>query len=459
MDLDPGQPEFSPIGRIYLAHLGKPVFGPPFSHPDAGNDENAYIVRSHCIGANTPKDDPDYYVMATRNLMDHYRMLFQRYPQCPLIINYPGWIFGLGLEIASLFIDTLGLSDVAYMSENGPAEVINPLTFAAQEARVDITVLPSQCTKYAPRSKPQIRTMQMMSYFHSSQAPQRSRVWNDAPLTRTQPLSVSYTGPARGIFGIMVTGPRHDPDFLEEVLEGSVVGIVVIDSIDAIPVTNPTQVQFSNVRGSSPNATTREEGKDPSIENDGDQCSDTEHPNITSSPNNNLPYLFSGDGDCMQLNPALSNCLGLAFVRGVNTKSRTLELYTPVQLPAIRNAIDQGGKIVLVRGQIDTPHWALSEEYFAARSAQVEHRALVAELKANPKVYDTLDDELKRILNDGPAFLGERVHRASKVPWMRSVNAKAIDDNDDIFRGKFRSGTFGPQKNVYASGDMSDSEE
>lgn len=367
--------------------------------------------------------------------MDHYRVLSQRYPQCPLVINYPGWIFGLGLEIASLYISTLGLSDVVYMSENGPAEVINPLSYTAEEAHVDISLLPSQSTKYAPRSRPQLRTMQMMSYFHSSQDPQQSRIWNDLPLTRTQPLSVSYSGPNRGIFGIMATGPWHDPEFLKDVLEGSIVGIVVLDSIDAIPSTNPGQVKVSNVRESSPDAEIEEDEEEQPAESDDNQRLNTEHPSITFTANDNLPYLFIGDGDCVQLNPALSNCLGLALVRGINVKSHTVELYTPVQVPIIRNAIDQGGKIVLVRGQLDTPHWALSEEYYAARSAQVEHRTLAAKLRNNPEVYETLDDEMKKVLRDGPALLGERVHRAMDVPWMKAGSMKAVDDNDDDFQG------------------------
>jgi polynucleotide 5'-hydroxyl-kinase GRC3/NOL9 len=33
LDLDPGQPEFAPMGQVYLARVRSPFFGPPFTHP------------------------------------------------------------------------------------------------------------------------------------------------------------------------------------------------------------------------------------------------------------------------------------------------------------------------------------------------------------------------------------------------------------------------------------------
>src|SRR5262245_14356385 len=69
LDLDPGQPEFSPMGHVYLAHLCSPVFGPSFSHP---TPDHGSTIRSHYIGSTSPRDNPDHYVTAAMDLIEHY---------------------------------------------------------------------------------------------------------------------------------------------------------------------------------------------------------------------------------------------------------------------------------------------------------------------------------------------------------------------------------------------------
>ncbi|KAI5288416.1 Polynucleotide 5'-hydroxyl-kinase grc3, partial [Ascosphaera aggregata] len=235
LDLDPGQPEFSPMGHVYLAHLRQPILGPPFTHPAGGLHKGESIIKkSTFIGSSSPKDDPDYYVSATMDLIEHYRILLQSYPRCALVVNYPGWIFGLGLEIATLFIRTLGLTDLVYMSEKGPAEVIEPLAYAAQESNVKTTILPSQPTDYVSRSSSQLRTMQMMSYFHMSQDENGDNLWSSKPLIESRPMVVSYTGDDKGFLGVMITGSGYDPDFLQELLEGSLVGIVAVEDMTSL---------------------------------------------------------------------------------------------------------------------------------------------------------------------------------------------------------------------------------
>lgn len=50
LDLDPGQPEFAPMGQVYLAHLRAPFFGPPFTHPSLDDSRDGQILRAHHIG-------------------------------------------------------------------------------------------------------------------------------------------------------------------------------------------------------------------------------------------------------------------------------------------------------------------------------------------------------------------------------------------------------------------------
>ncbi|KAL4895556.1 polynucleotide 5'-hydroxyl-kinase grc3 [Aspergillus ambiguus] len=420
LDLDPGQPEFSPMGQVYLAHLRSPVFGPPFSHPSLEDSADGTVIRAHHIGATSPKEDPDHYVLAAMDLMDRYRALRASYPQCPLIINYPGWIFGLGLEVATWLVRSLGLSDVVYMSEKGPAEVVEPLGQAAAASRIPLTTLPSQPTDFVSRSSAQLRSMQMQSYFHMTRPRAVSTPqWLDQPMSRTRPFHVHYSGPKQGIRGVMVMGSQIHPDLLREALDGSIVGVVAVESPTAI--LGQSEILANGVMGGD---STHEAGSDAGSDVNMDAV--TAPPasidaSITRTANEDLPYLFVGAGSCTPLDPKASHCLGLALVRSVNVSSRQIELVTPIGTARIRDALQQGHGIVLVRGQLDNPNWALSEDYHAARAAEKRHRRFIDSSRRDGDAGDGVSGEDSARIS---AILKDRIRRASNVPWMT-----VIEDN------------------------------
>ncbi|RLL96503.1 Polynucleotide 5'-hydroxyl-kinase grc3 [Aspergillus turcosus] len=439
LDLDPGQPEFSPMGQVYLAHLRSPFFGPPFTHPSLAESQDGSIIRAHHIGATSPKEDPDHYVLAAMDLMDRYRALLASYPQCPLIINYPGWIFGLGLEVATWLVKSLGLSDVVYMSEKGPAEVVEPLGQAANEARVPLTTLPSQPTDFVSRSSAQLRSMQVQSYFHMSHPSEiHNPQWLDTTMSRTRPLVVDYAGPMQGIRGIMVMGSQISPDLLHEVLDGALVGVVAIESPNAIMGQADTAGCRSE-RDTIENGTQgTEDLSDAAPDVDMSEVTDASHADaaptssspsiesmITRTPNEDLPYLFVGSGSSNPLDPKASNCLGLALVRSINTSSRKLELITPIPGSKLRDALEQGHGIVLVRGMLDNPNWAISEDYYAARAAEKRHQELVAKARKETDARNGQDAAVGADMQGMvSAVLRDRIRRASNVPWMT-----VIEDN------------------------------
>ncbi|KAL1967595.1 hypothetical protein VTN77DRAFT_3110 [Rasamsonia byssochlamydoides] len=436
LDLDPGQPEFSPMGEIYLAHLREPIFGPPFSHPTLEGSRNGIIVRAHHIGASSPKEDPDHYVMAAMNLMDHYRSLLATYPQCPLIINFPGWIFGLGLEVAMWLVRSLGLSDVVYMSEKGPSEVVEPLGHAAGEARVTLTTLPSQPVDFVSRSSAQLRSMQMQSYFHMSQPGGcQNPVWSEMPLVYSKPVLVDYAGPRQGILGIMVLGNRHDPDLLRDIIDGAIVSVVAVESINAISGYRNREVEAMEADAKEDSMLEDRDQDDVDVDKDIDMSDVTGishvqqlkvslEPNITRTSREDLPYLFFGAGSCTPLDPKASRSLGLALVRTIHVSSRKLELVTPIPSSKIHEALKQGQGLVIVRGQLDNPDWAICEEYYAARAAEQRHLASVVRAKKRKQETGSKDttNESDREQQDATTRrLRERVRRASKVPWMTVV--------------------------------------
>lgn len=441
LDLDPGQPEFSTMGQVYLAHLRSPFFGPPFTHPSLDGSHDGMVIRAHHIGATSPKDDADQYVLAAMDLMDRYRTLLASYPQCPLIINYPGWIFGQGLEVATWLIRSLGLSDVVYMSEKGPTEVVGPLGQAAQTAMIPLTILPSQPTDFVSKSSAQLRSMQIQSYFHMSHPMQlHNPVWLETPISRTRPIVVDYDGPKQGILGIMVMGSQISPDLLHDVIDGAIVGVVAVESPSAIPgaSTDGPPVEAFGSSDEQGETGPGESKSAPDLDVNMDDLPDTApqngHPPATSERaiirtiKENLPYLFVGSGNSTPLDPRASHCLGLALVRSINVASRKLELVTPIPSPKIAESIKQGHRIVLVRGHLDNPNWAISEEYYAARAAERRCQRSLAKArtsgegqKKNKGTEESDQARQAKMLS----ILRDRVRRAgSHVPWM-----KVMDDS------------------------------
>lgn len=435
LDLDPGQPEYSPMGQVYLSHLRKPNFGPPFSHPTLDGSVDGDIIRAHHIGAVSPQSDPDHYTVCALDLMNNYWNLLQTYPKCPLVINFPGWIFGQGLEIVTWLIKSLGISDVIYMSERGPAEVVDPLQYAADEANISLTTLPSQPTDFVTRSSYQQRTMQIMSYFHLAKRIGQPS-WSELPIYQNRPLTVNYDGPNQGILGVMVMGSRQNPDLLREILDGSVVAVVAVEDKSALGSTD--QDEESGVDGDETavlDGHASHFGSDADIPMNGDGTSDVRtstpplqpqssemHPSIPRTKKENFPYLFLGNGSCTSLDPKASRCLGLAIVRSIDTEKHKLELITPIPRSTLRETLEQGQQIVLVRGQLDNPNWALSEEYFAAQAAERRHRKEMMQLKTSGKEQDPADRERQERT---AAMLKDRIRKAGNGPWRTMVEGGA----------------------------------
>jgi polynucleotide 5'-hydroxyl-kinase GRC3/NOL9 len=434
LDLDPGQPEFSPMGQVYLSHVRKPNFGPPFSHPTLDGFDDGYIVRAHHLGSVSPKDDPDHYAMCASDLMNSYWKLLQTYPRCPLIINFPGWIFGQGLEIVIWLIKTLEISDVVYMSEKGPTEVVEPLQYAANETNIPLTTLPSQPTDFMTRSSYQQRTMQIMSYFHL-----RKHIghpsWSELPIYQNRPLTVNYDGPSQGILGFMVMGCRRDPNLLSQILDGSVVAVVAVEESSAFDPTGQGEAPGEEGTESEDHDEDVSPNVDISINSDDPSdipmstpplqtVSDGIRPFITRTKAENLPYIFLGNGSCTPLDPKSSHSLGLAIVRSIDTTNHKIELTTPIPHSTLQETLEEGQQIILVRGQLDNPNWALGEEFFAAQAAERRHRKETTRLKASGKEQGPMQRERQE---KTAAMLKARTRAAGNGPWRTMVEDGSVD--------------------------------
>ena len=141
-------------------------------------------------------------------------------------------MLGTGLEILVALITRIRPSDVIYMSQEGPSEVVSKLIDAAKNT--SFYSLPSQTSEYTTRTAAHLRAMQAMSYFHLCSASNEALSWNPLPLTSIPPWEIRYAGEGAGMLGILPYGEHPSANTLLDSINGSVVAVVVIDELDAI---------------------------------------------------------------------------------------------------------------------------------------------------------------------------------------------------------------------------------
>ncbi|ROW07215.1 hypothetical protein VMCG_03886 [Cytospora schulzeri] len=326
MDIDPGQPEFSPPGVISLVRLDGPNLSPPFCHPTLGDK---HILRSHAVAAVTPAFNIEHYKECVLELFQHYKTTCKN---LPLVINTPGWVQGTGLGLLMDLITEIHPAEVVYMSEDGPEDTVEGLKSACDKKH--FTTLPSQSGDFTSRTAIHLRHMQVMSYFHVD--PDKTVGddvrWDSRTLTSVPPLLVRYSGANSGVLGVVCYGYQPSAELLADAIDGTILAVVEIE----------------NRRAFRPFQKDDAEG-----EADEDQVPDLDR--LTQRTPEHIPYVRRS----APLNPQHSRCLGLALVRGVDAGKKTLSLSTPIS-PRQLN----GKEIVLVSGKFDSPTWAYTEDHY-----------------------------------------------------------------------------------------------
>lgn len=234
LDLDPGQPEFSPPGEVTLTYMRRFNLGVPYTHPVIGISEPNRVIRAHHIGAVSPNDNPEHYQNCALDLFRHYKILLLQDPSCPLIVNCSGWVTARGLEVLVRLIQQMSLTDIVYTTKTGPPQVASILAEAAATAGTHFQPLASQQPAILTRTPSDLRVMQTLSYFHLDEAEGLQLRWNRSPLSEVAPLTVRYSGASQDIFAMMILGEEQDPELYGYLLEGSVVGVVALEDDTAI---------------------------------------------------------------------------------------------------------------------------------------------------------------------------------------------------------------------------------
>ncbi|ATY65047.1 RNA processing Grc3 [Cordyceps militaris] len=360
IDLDPGQPEYSPAGTVSLIHVTRPNFGTPFSHPGL-HQAGHRVMRSHALASVSPAMSPSLYTQCATDLYETYRRTLRN---CPLLINTPGWILGTGLDLLVELITKLIPSQVIYMSEEGPVDVVEVLR---SSTRNEFLTLPSQPCEFTTRTGSQFRAMQAMSYFHLAEVSRAGSPstlsWNPRPLSALPPWEVRYSSKRRGIRGILSYDYQSPPELLRAAIDGMVVAVVEVEADEAFrdiiagyDSASQPPVSTAQIPGSKEQTT---ESTSPQT------VTETPALRIIESPEG-LP-IISNTNDAT-LDPRYSRAMGLALVRGVDTKSKKLQLISPITETQIHNTRSQGHDIILIHGKFDAPTWAYAEDFFFQRA-------------------------------------------------------------------------------------------
>ncbi|MCJ1250257.1 Polynucleotide 5'-hydroxyl-kinase grc3 [Trapelia coarctata] len=447
LDLDPGQPEYSPPGDVSLVHLKAYNLGPPYIHPLISESSEDNLIRAHHIGAISPRDDPYHYVQCVVELCTRYQQILSSQPLCPLIINCCGWIQGSGLEIMEQLVLTMRPTDAIYMSKTGPQDATDALQLAVDRIGSSLHTLSSQPSNVTLRTGADLRTMQTLSYFHIDASQSSTLRWDPSPLYTKRPLVFQYAGPHQVIVGIMILGVEIPVEQLADLVNGSVLGVVAVEHDSALP---EDVLRAFNLDQRSPSA--REQNADrmdleadaesPLAEYNGDELPDQGFKEVEKAntelplPRNpakpsirrtseGLPYFFTGIGACVPLDPSKTHCIGQVLVRAIDKRSQALQVITPIPVATFLRYKDLGVKLMLVRGKLDIPAWAYQEECVAAIAAQNERARWRQHRKAGT-VQDSEED-----MSDPEAFDVEAW--ASRTPWV-SVVKKAKHRKDRVWK-------------------------
>ena len=396
LDLDPGQPEFSAPGEISLTQIRTCNLGVPFTHPGVFPLDGSTVLRSHYIGFTSPRNDPRHYLDCVLDLLECHSRLAASYHDYPLIINCSGWIQGSGLELLTQITKYSNPTDVIYTSLTGPEEVTDALTVTCGKRGCSLHQISSQPYPDAIRSASDLRTMQTLSYFHLAECEAGNLQWDPVPLMTRRPIVVPFSGSHQAILAVIIPGDEHNPAFFPSILDGSLVGMVLIEDDAAISeeqgMSSDTWLEGEtrNMDDSSNDGIANSQGghgsramissptiPDPTSNStlhsnySADVPEYLKHISVCRTPAG-IPFLPPIEHVTPLPNPKYTRSIGQALIRSVDINNQAFHLLTPISASELQSLHQQKRKILLIRGNLDSPTWAYKEnlEYEKSRRRQ-----------------------------------------------------------------------------------------
>ena len=389
LDLDPGQPEFSPPYQLSLVHVKGPVFGPPYTHALATPCSSFRIVRAHSTTASNPKEDPQHYIACASDLLQRYRELLHIFPLCPLIINTCGWVHGEGLEILTELLQKLDLSAVIGLGfedateDTGTQETLDALKTASHSSLFQL--LDSEPKALLSRTAADLRSMQSISYLHAKDDGPKAR-WTRTPIPMRETLPLSYHGKNQDVLALIHLNDGGPALRLwNTVLNEALVGVVYVED-------DGLAQQISR--------------------------------RIRRTPTYNLPILKDRhQHKVIPLDPVKCRLLGLAFIKDIGLDTGAINIITPNASyiydmcrrsnTPLRDEVggasedeehadrkSSSPRIVLVQGYFDAPAWAQMSLVHYQRHRQRKEEVITSQVHSDAKVESDLHTWLVQQMAD-----------------------------------------------------------
>ena len=394
LDLDPGQPEFSPPAEISLIHLKGYNLGTPFSHPVVGG-RSGQVIRRHYLGTPNPRDENSHYIKSSQDLFQHYEKTMGR-SGLPLVINSCGWVQGSGLDALLALVRSLRPTDIILLETDGISDAIHSLEEVSGQVGSRMQTCRSRAViSYSARTASDLREMQTFSYFHLARSEHGLTRWTSNPASFQEKLQLSYSEPEQIVNGILLLGDEINFDLLEDAIVGTVLALVAIEdtsvliyrredgsaSVDKdIHTERYTNSATRNLPGLAEHANRARKQVD--IEADSSRY--TIYRNTQD-----IPYLSTNNGINRPLDPSKTCSLGQVLVQTVDRQSERFTVITPIQMETVQRYKKMKVPLVLVRGRAGMASWSYLENHhealFATKTSKRSERHRVEEQRQQPE--------------------------------------------------------------------------
>jgi polynucleotide 5'-hydroxyl-kinase GRC3/NOL9 len=341
LDLDLLQPELTPPGLIYLAHVKSALFGSPDSHYAIPGSSQSRILRMHYLGGIDGDSVSGTGVNAIKDLLQYCGTVRKGHPEYTVLINSSSWLLDMEHAQLSSLISIMRPSDIVYFDSSGSLKYRELLTGSMGD-KCNLWGLASKVYRSAPATT--IQWSQMQSYFHFLTSKRDVPNWDPlAPLSFNK-KELSYSGPGSMIWAIVTVGERLAPGNLAQALEDSIVAIVVVKMEESC------EAQANQLRDEPPKQSSGELTQNVLDMIDEQQA---DHAYIVRTGGENLPYFLDSGLEAHFLHPRRSECLGLAYITAVDPVREIIEVITPIPQQIISAQSDNGLGVVIVMGRQD----------------------------------------------------------------------------------------------------------
>jgi polynucleotide 5'-hydroxyl-kinase GRC3/NOL9 len=340
-DFDLDRPELTPPGLMSLAHVKRPLLGPPESHLAVPRSGQNRILRMHYLGGIDTSAVPTSGIKTITDLLHYCGTVRADFPGCPVLVNSSSWLLDMDSPQLSSLIAMMSLSDIVYFDSSGSLKHREVLTRSMGES-CNLCGYTSKVHRSAPASTVQWSYMQ--SYFHMISSPLDEPIWDRLALLSSNRKDFAYGGSDPMIWAVATLGETLALENVAQALEDSIVSIVAVkmrDSCEAQSNHSLDEIPKQQANHLAPNV--------PDLF-DGQQA---DHSHIMHTTPENLPYLQELNFEVNILHPQWSECLGLGYITTVDPTRETIELVTPITAERICSQRNNGFRIALVMPRQD----------------------------------------------------------------------------------------------------------